>query len=232
MSFAFNRYWLSKKIAQPIIVLVVLLVMLACKSRFEGHFDWWEPAIGLTAIMIPALIWYNDARKNMEQLLPKRLDIFFVFRDYALGPDTFNGGNDRLVLYCRGAYLAGESDIRNWAQQIGRQMNNNADLKFTPYFMETSQGPRKINSKWVKPYFFKIILTEAPNFGVGKSDSDKQIKDAQALKGQSDKGLCLIWDDDGQGNILKCWGKVISVNWEDLTQTPQWETDLPSNSQT
>lgn len=77
--------------------------------------DWLDPWITMTTLAVASFL---GARAWVDEL-PKRLNVHFK-------------SGDRYALTCWEASLAGEGDIRQWAQQIGRQMAHGL-LDFDPY---------------------------------------------------------------------------------------------------
>lgn len=101
---------------------IIVVVLTAAASPWdEGWWGFVEPVLAVVVVAVALMIWMGEARQDLENSLPKRLNVRFVDMS----------GN--LIMRCRGAYLAGEGDIRAWGQQIGRQMAGNRDqLEFYP----------------------------------------------------------------------------------------------------
>jgi hypothetical protein len=95
-------------------------------------------------------VWYQQLREEWEEdYLPKRLTAKFYF-------------HDKLLMCCEKAFLAGESDIRALAQQIGSQMNNLKQLQFVAPAVEISTAQLNKKERFVH-YTVKVHLTERPS---------------------------------------------------------------------
>ncbi len=79
-----------------------------------------DPIIAISTVFIGLMIWFFQAIKSWEDSLPKRLTVHFMF-------------DGKCQMSCYEAFLAGESDIRAWSQQIGSQMTKVKFLNFYPY---------------------------------------------------------------------------------------------------
>jgi len=73
-----------------------------------------EALLGLVTTAIAVGIWIGDRREEWEEGLPRKLTVSFVFEDA--------GGKQHELMRCEEVYLASESDVRAWSQQIGAQM--------------------------------------------------------------------------------------------------------------
>lgn len=113
------KFLLSKKqVWKPITAVIVgMVVILAanCAGRATGNIaGWWtnwaDPLITVATVIAAVLAWWETSNQAWEQDLPKRLNVHFTYQE-------------EYVFTCWEAILTGESDIRQWAQQIGRQMH-------------------------------------------------------------------------------------------------------------
>ncbi len=136
---------------------VLIGTLAAWSAGRTGHDNalatWWtngiDPFITSATLVVAVLLSVSAASKAWEEGLPKRLDVHC----------TFQG---RYVATCWEATLAHEGDIRQWGQQIGRQMLGGANLKFTvtpvfhdPVLRNDDTGKRRV-------YTIEIALTEDP----------------------------------------------------------------------
>ncbi len=109
------------------LLLIALLIFLGWlfSDRWVGGdigdrlWEWLDPVSGISALFITLVILYNQTYVAWKDSLEKRLTINYFVHDE-------NG--DKKIARVENAYLAGESDIRQWAQQLGRQMFGNLDL--------------------------------------------------------------------------------------------------------
>jgi hypothetical protein len=136
--------------AVPVLVIAALLALWRFfLPGFESTYNHLDPFITLTTLGLTFFVWYQQLREEWEEdHLPKRLTVEFV-----LGSD--------IVMLCENAHLAGESDIRALAQQIGMQMNGGAQLQFAAPAVEISP-PRLNESERRIEYNVKVRLTEKP----------------------------------------------------------------------
>jgi len=97
---------------------------------YDGWYsEWIDPSFTIITLVVTTIIAIIVNVENWNSNLPKRLTIHFV-----LPPET--GLNDlKIIFTCLEAYLSGVSDIRQWAQQIGRQKFGR-DLDFYPYITQ------------------------------------------------------------------------------------------------
>ena len=152
------------KIQLILIVLVLLLIFLSIQSKFDWAKIWtdfFDPVSGLAALLIATYIWFNNIRENYKNELPKRLSVLFKV-------------NGHPIYYCHEAFLSGEADIRQMAQQVGLQENLNRTnnrkeyLGFTHFYRIIDTKPKVDNTsniensgdkKIIMAYLLEIHLT-------------------------------------------------------------------------
>lgn len=138
-----------------VVVLPLLVYLIASNNDSISEFEWWtfflDPLLGIMTLAVALFVWWSEMNQEWEDKLPKLLTVEFRHEGKA-------------VMVCENAYLAGESDIRQWAQQIGRQMNHGGNLSFSPFMdgHENAKGPEEINGKWYKGYHIVFYLEELP----------------------------------------------------------------------
>jgi len=107
--------WYSRRqVALVILILVGLAVAYLGPFRSaaaDAFWNWIDPVAGIVAFFISMVVLYNQARERWENSLEKRLTVSFV-----------NAGDNKELARVEHAYLSGESDIRQWAQQLGFQI--------------------------------------------------------------------------------------------------------------
>ena len=134
------------------LLIIALLALSLVLLTDESH--WWnellDPVIGLGTFFFAIAVWYGELLQDWEQKLPKRLTVRFM-RD------------DRLCMICKNAVLVSEADIRQWGQQIGKQMNENSNLSFETFFEIENGKPQKKNLEYYKPYYLSYFLSELPD---------------------------------------------------------------------
>ncbi|HPM10833.1 MAG TPA: hypothetical protein PK941_10360 [Paludibacter sp.] len=128
--FRQKQSWFTSLIV--IFFVAFFVVLLIIKSKFDFklgeesfYVDALEPVITIGTFVIAAILGVQNVKNTWIDKLPKKLTVHFKYED-------------KYVYTCHKAYLSGESDIRQMAQQIGRQMNNNINLDFYPYMQLNS----------------------------------------------------------------------------------------------
>lgn len=104
---------------------------------------WMEPFLAFATIFIAGFIWYNEKKQDWENNLPKKLKVFFFL-------------GEKVFYQVENAPLAGDNDIRQWGQQIGRQMNGDKNLLFNGFNVK---GPvRDKDSKGEDVMLYELIV--------------------------------------------------------------------------
>lgn len=133
-------------------VAVVAFVLVGWKMFFPLFTETYEtidPFITLATLGLTFFVWYQQMREEWEEdYLPKRLTVEFHLKN-------------KVLMRCEKAFLAGESDIRALAQQIGSQMNNLKQLQFVAPAVEISSAQLNKKERFVH-YAVKVHLTERP----------------------------------------------------------------------
>ncbi len=132
----------------PILFLLLYglrLVVLPFNELWENNFAVVASAATLIAAVILAI---GELNSDWEAQLPKRLTVIFTF-------------DALIVMRCEEAYLAGESDIRQWSQQLGKQMSDGEYLEFEPY-VEQSDKIEERGEDILKIYTTSFRLTKVP----------------------------------------------------------------------
>jgi len=104
-----------------LVVTSAFMLVLASRTAWDLG-GWWGAVqnIGTCLTLVVAfLVWVGELHQEWIEGHPKRLTVRFRYKD-------------RVVMACEGAYLAGASDIRAWAQQLGGQMSDDYNLKLFP----------------------------------------------------------------------------------------------------
>lgn len=174
------------------VLLIILFLILACvyghrfaPKNFEGFWEWIDPVSAIMSFFITLAILYNQSKSDWEKSLEKRLTVRFKY-----------GGVE--IARVENAYLSGESDIRPWAQQLGRQMMG--DLHFD---MNWDKSPAKKecddqDGKWIMKYEVVIYLVKNPlELEQGKDSLERFIKNGSmyehsVIEGEVGK-LPIIW---------------------------------------
>jgi len=129
------NYLIKENTRILIVFLIVTILLFLIVILLPDYLDCWyvrliEPIFVVGTTIIAICIWFFQAQNNWKESLDKRLTVHFMYQNKA-------------VMSCYEAYLSGVSDIRQWAQQIGRQMNDGANLDFDPYIEAKSLSLQK-----------------------------------------------------------------------------------------
>ena len=110
------------------------LAMLFAAGPTRVFWDYFQVLTGLATLAAAVLIWFSEAAQDREENLEKRLQV--VFACEWKNPVT-NTVELLTVMVCEYVYLASESDIRLWGQQIGAQMSGgDSSLSFSPDILQ------------------------------------------------------------------------------------------------
>lgn len=163
--FAQLRYMFRHQRLQMLITLLVFfgIYWFVNSPMGQKDFTWWtqnwDAVIGITTFLIAFFVWLGETNQDWENKLPKKLTVTFMYRENT-------DAEWKKMMCCRNAFLAGEGDIRQWAQQIGKQMNNDNYLNFLPFMrMEKAPMAQKKEGNWYKFYEVTIYLTKKPDLG-------------------------------------------------------------------
>lgn len=142
------------------VLILAGLVAFSFSIFFQNHWGWLEPLTGIATLLVAIGVWWGEVKQDMENALPKRLNVRFLFEG-------------KEIMRCDQAYLAGESDIRAWGQQIGRQLVGGI-LDFAPDILQT---PGIVTDENVTPGGGPIKLYEV-TFKLTKNPfgSDRTVK--------------------------------------------------------
>ena len=112
-----------------------------------------DPISGILTFIISMIILYVQSRNNWENNLEKRLNANYVLVDEA---------QNMPLLIVEQAYLSSEADIRQWAQQLGRQVMD--DINFDMNWDDPEPEIRLDNetNRYYKLYKITVYLTSNP----------------------------------------------------------------------
>lgn len=105
------------------IIFIIIIDYIYKNSYYKKHIfdDLLNPIIAIGTAIIGAFIWWEQQQEQQRENLPKYMTVHFKY-------------NNQYLMTCYKVALSGESDLRQWAQQIGKQMNNNKLIDFHPFF--------------------------------------------------------------------------------------------------
>ncbi len=146
--FRQKQSWFTRLVIIFFAIFFFVFLFLTIKDIFDlGEKNFYinalEPTITIGTFVIALILGVQNVKNAWIDKLPKKLTVHFQYED-------------KYVFTCHKAFLSGESDIRQMAQQIGRQMNNN-DLPLYPYMQLNTPtielSTQKNNSS--KKYYFR-----------------------------------------------------------------------------
>lgn len=111
------------------------------------NWEKWNKWITILTFVVAGVIGWQGYIRRWEDSLPNKVTVHFMF-------------NGDYIMSCYRAYLAGEDDIRNWAQQIGRQMTG-SNLGMAPVI--TQKALEIIDDPEFKHYETTFFLHKEPN---------------------------------------------------------------------
>lgn len=137
---AINYYRLQKPlyfgvtIAIAIIGVILALLLYQSENTYaKPLYDFGvDPFINTFTFFLAIFLGLESIYNEYEETLPLLLTVHFM-------KPGLNGDTDRYVMSCHKAVLASEADLRQWAQQIGQQMNEGKHLQFKPFFKITKR---------------------------------------------------------------------------------------------
>lgn len=117
-----NKLWAT-------IIILALIILWAlfwhntdpAKSFADNFWAVIDPVAGIMTFFITMIILFIQAKTNWENGLEKRLSISYLY----VQPIE---KNEILLAKINEAYLSGESDIRSWAQSLGKQILGDLDF--------------------------------------------------------------------------------------------------------
>lgn len=144
-------------------------------NLLTGFSNMVYPISSVATFIVAVIVFLAENRQEWESNLPKRLTVNFILGDH-------------LVLRCEDAFLASESEIRTWGQQIGSQMCRVQRLNFGPKIIVNKQNRPQFDpneKKLVKKYEATFFLFELPET---KSDQQQGGWDQIWMQGRT-----LLW---------------------------------------
>lgn len=157
-----TRKWTLLFAAMFVIGSILLLFLFPVKAKtITQQWDNMQLWLSTLTLFVACAVWLSEAQQEWGGDLPKRLSVDFKLVTNEQEDGNQAGSNkERIVMRCKRAKLIGEGDIRALAQQIGRQMVNNQDLKMIPMLDEVSD---KIDHRRKeKHYQVTVRLTSMP----------------------------------------------------------------------
>lgn len=179
-----------------LIVFIGLIFVYSYKFKFadtncfpEQIWLLLDPVSAIFTFLITIVILYNQANEKWKNSLEKRLDIDYIV-------STNSDEKDKLIAEVKNAYLAGESDIRQWAQQLGMQMFGKLDFDMNwddekPIIKKDNKSREYYISNKITMY-----LTSNPlDTDAGKEKIDKFLKrNFKHSKISGNEKLPITWE--------------------------------------
>jgi len=127
-----------------VVFLSLFIGVIFCMSpNIRNLFnEFWSSTISMLTFITAVFIGIFNIYTNWKNALEKRLTVFFVYyfepHNLSIDPEgtKFIQENNLIektpycLMVCEEAFLAHDSDIRNWAQQLGRQFEGGQNLSF------------------------------------------------------------------------------------------------------
>ncbi len=139
--------WFTLKKKWLFIVCLIAVFFIPSLKAFQEAID---DKIEIATFLVTLLLLYKSMKDEWLEDLKLRLTVTFSYEG-------------KKVMQCECFTLAHETDIRNWAQQAGKQMN---DLKNLDFDLTLKQdGPKVIFDEATKPYKLytcEMRLTKVP----------------------------------------------------------------------
>jgi hypothetical protein len=140
-----------------LVILLIILFPIYCNLNYdssdslaENIWNIVDPVAGIGAFLITIAVLYNQGKQKYLESLEKRLSV-----DYYLVSED---GSQDLIMQVVQAYLAGESDIRQWAQSLGGQQLAGKHLSFDLYFKTVFEAKKESDSNGDKFLHYKINM--------------------------------------------------------------------------
>ncbi|OPL17079.1 MAG: hypothetical protein AVO38_05610 [delta proteobacterium ML8_D] len=151
-----------------------------------------DSTVGFGTFLVAIAIWFGELKQGWENSLPKRLTVEFLYKG-------------RRLMLCEEAYLAGESDIRAWGQQVGAQMSGVRNLKFLP-FIEQEPGMIKETrtGEAYKLYEVRFTLIELPE----KRPANNNDEETERSVFTEDMNEYLHWSFGQGDDLIEQWRKI------------------------
>ncbi len=198
---SFRKFYqsiVSSKIQIGVIILsiIIALVFFLWPKSSDIYNNVFDPFVSVLTFIVALLIGFFNIYSNWQNSLEKRLTVFFVY--YFESMDSIENlknprnlslieqGNEFIkrkslkpetpycLMICEEAFLAHEGDIRNWAQQLGRQLEGD-NLSFHAFITlgkNDSIVKKIINNKslFTKQYTLFMFLDIIPNCVIENGD--------------------------------------------------------------
>ena len=176
-------------------LVAALFVTMDYNNGSIGWWNWLDPVVGVTTLAVAMVVWMGELRQDWENSLPKRLTVSFQYQG-------------REYMRCEQAYLAGESDIRAWGQQLGSQMAGTPFLRFQPNII---QQPGKIcrdshTGACYKHYFVTFFLTHLPR--PHRDSSGAVINASEAGRFENNEQCIWKYRPEKDAFAEKQWRKI------------------------
>lgn len=140
-------------ILTSVLIIIIIILLFNGRSHSISYAQIWQnridPVLTIGTILIASFIWYSEKKQNWENNLPMKLNVFFRH-------------NDQVFYQVENAPLAGSDDVRQWGQQLGRQIHG-GDLSFNGFSVEVPVPDTDSNGKDVMRYELTVWLLTTDN---------------------------------------------------------------------
>lgn len=140
-------------------------------------------SIELVTLGVAVLVWLGELRQDWHEQLPKRLDVVFEFEGKPL-------------LVCLGLPLSGEGDIRQLAQQVGRQMTGGRLLSLDMFLTQSGPILRTNDRGEIRRWYgvtYRITEMPQPRNPAQSNNIENQNDGSVNFQQLADDNNCLLW---------------------------------------
>ncbi len=126
-------------------VTVSVVTRLLYTGQLSAVWEWFEPVLGFTTLLVAILIWVNEEREALESALDKRMTVEFEFEN-------------EVMLRWQDVPLTSEADMRSLGLSLGKQMNAGRELSVIPVPTVKSRVLQRSGAtRWMYVLSFQLL---------------------------------------------------------------------------
>jgi hypothetical protein len=164
-----------------VLIATVLYQLIVWKYPWKNSVEDGMNLLSTWTFISAVFIGYFELREEFYESLPRLMSVQFYLKEM-------------LIYECKHAVLAHEGDIRQWAQQIGKQMNHDEDLPLDPlFFVSTDEKPKQFDGKLYKHYTVRYNLKNNSVKGTARGQINPEEFDL-AMAGKPKKRDLMLGD--------------------------------------
>ena len=181
-------------ISASIIIVATLILKIWLKEwpKVKNFAEYIDILINFSTLAMAFIIWTGESQEEFDRELPIKFT-----------PHFYVGTEQNVVMVCRYAYLSDRSDIRQWAQQIGKQMvreaaqinkypaKQNIELPLSPEIVTKIEREylQDEDGQKYKHYKVWIKLRKVPKYLIPKDEYQIIRERAEQLKSAPESTL-------------------------------------------